>query len=269
MTVTQKGFIVDLDGTLYRGDSKLPYAAEFIEAVRHSGSRLLFLTNNSTRTNEDVSSHLQRMGIAAAPDEVLTTAQATVSYLQEQQLGKRIYCIGEHGLTSALDAAGFVRETAAGAAPVDAVVQALDRALVYEHLKEATGHILAGAAFIQTNPDLLLPSDREFLPGAGTIGAALHAATGVAPVVIGKPTTIIMKYALEQLGLPAADVWMVGDNLRTDIAAGKAAGCRTALLLTGVSNAEVYQAHEQEMGFSADGVYETLQSFAQDIGLKL
>jgi 4-nitrophenyl phosphatase len=117
----------------------------------------------------------------------------------------------------------------------DYVVQGLDRQFTYEKLKQAVRHILSGAESVLTNPDLLLPTENGLNPGAGSIAAAIEAASGRKPVLIGKPSKIIMDYAIERIGLPATDIWVVGDNLATDIAGGVAAGCKTALILTGVT----------------------------------
>lgn len=251
------GYIIDLDGTLYRGGEILPYAVEFMEMVRESGSPFLFMTNNSTRTPEDVAEHLRGMGIQAEADEIFTTSQAAARYLQEDGRGNKVYCIGEHGLIEALTGAGFELSDQ----EADYVVQGLDRAFDYGKLNRALQFILDGAAFISTNPDVRLPVDGGYLPGAGSIGMAIATATDVKPVVIGKPSTIIMNYAMERLGLPAASIWMVGDNMRTDMAAGKAAACRTALLLTGVTNLDNLPVLEAETGVKCDYVGADLGEF--------
>ncbi len=264
MSDNMLGFIVDLDGTLYRGGERLPGAADFIESVRSNRCSLLFMTNNSTRTAVEVAEHLTSMGITANPDEVLTTSQSAVRYLDEDARGKRVYCIGEHGLMLPLEAAGY--SLTDGTTGADYVVQGLDREFDYSKLTIALDLISAGASFVMTNPDVRLPMDHGFLPGAGSIGMAISTATDVKPVIIGKPSTIMMGHALEQMGMPASAVWMVGDNMRTDMAAGKAAGCHTALLLTGVTTEHNRHQHEQELGFSCDYVGATLTDFAKHLG---
>jgi 4-nitrophenyl phosphatase len=256
----RQGFIVDLDGTLYRGQTQLPGAAAFVEAIRASSSSLLFMTNNSTRVASEVALHLNEMGIPASVEDVLTTSQSAVRYLNEDGRGKRVYAIGEQGLTGPLLEAGY--ELVNGASGADYVVQGLDRSFNYEKLTIALELILEGAVFVQTNPDVRLPMDNGFLPGAGAIGVAISTATDIKPVVIGKPSTIMMGHALEQLGLPASSVWMVGDNMRTDMAAGKAAGCKTALLFTGVTTKQNLSMFEEELGFTCDYIGEQLPDFA-------
>jgi 4-nitrophenyl phosphatase len=262
MTGIRKGFIIDLDGTLYRGGLRLPYAVEFVQAIRDNGFPLLFMTNNSTRRPEEVSHHLQEMGIQAYPHEVFTTSQATVRYLDEQQKGNRVFCMGERGLTSILTDAGYmlIEEDA------DYVVQGLDREFTYAKLLTAVTLIRSGAQSILTNPDVRLPSDITFLPGAGSIAAAIRTASDQEPIIIGKPSVIMMNYALERMQLTGPEVWMVGDNVRTDIAAGKAAGCPTALILTGVSGIDDYAIHQMELGIDADYIFSTLEEFAIHLG---
>lgn len=263
MTGNRKGFIIDLDGTLYRGGVRLPYAIEFVQAIRDYGLPLLFMTNNSTRRPEEVSRHLQEMGIQAYPHEVFTTSQATVMYLDEQQKGKRVFCLGESGLTSILTDAGYMLSEE----DADYVVQGLDREFTYAKLLTAVTLIRSGAQSILTNPDVRLPSDTTFLPGAGSLAAAIRTATDQEPTIIGKPSIIMMKYALERMKLTASEVWMVGDNVRTDIAAGSAAGCPTALILTGVSGIDEYMQHQLELGIEADYIFPTVYEFAIHLGI--
>ncbi|MEX1029524.1 MAG: HAD-IIA family hydrolase [Paenibacillaceae bacterium] len=263
MIGNRKGFIIDLDGTLYRGGVRLPYAVEFVQAIRNNGCPLLFMTNNSTRRPEEVSDHLQEMGIQAYPHEVFTTSQATVRYLDEQQKGKRVFCVGERGLTSILTDAGYELSEVG----VDYVVQGFDREFNYAKLLRAVTLIASGAQSILTNPDVRLPSDSTFLPGAGSIAAAIRTASDQEPTIIGKPSVIMMNYALERMKLSASEIWMVGDNVRTDIAAGNAAGCPTALILTGVSGINEYKRHQLELGKEADYIFATLEAFATHLGL--
>lgn len=263
MLSNRKGFIIDLDGTLYRGEVRLPYAVQFVQALRDNGCPLLFMTNNSTKRPEEVSDHLQSLGILASPHEVFTTSQATVRYLDEQMRGKRVYCIGEHGLTSILIDAGYELCDH----DVDYVVQGLDRQFDYAKLLTAVSLISAGGLSVLTNPDVRLPSDHIFLPGAGSIASAIRTASDQEPIIIGKPSSIMMKYALERMNMASSDVWMVGDNVRTDIASGCAVGCPTALILTGVSGIHEYGRHQSELDIQADLICATLEEFALQLGL--
>ncbi len=252
------GFILDMDGTLYHGKHPIPHAAEFVRHLRDRRLPFLLMTNNSSKTPAQVADHLRETGIAAGEEEIFTSAQAAAQYLSERRKNGRVYAIGETGLLDALRAAGF---TLTDEGP-DYVVQGIDREFNYGKLAAAVRAILDGARFVMTNPDHLLPSDGLLNPGAGSLGAAIQTASAAEPVVIGKPSPIIMNYALEKLGgLPPQDVWVIGDNIRTDIGGGQAAGCRTALVLTGLATADNVELHIAESGIQPDAVCKDLAEF--------
>ncbi|GAA3404616.1 HAD-IIA family hydrolase [Paenibacillus hodogayensis] len=225
-------FLIDLDGTMYAGHAPIPHAAAFIKRLRELKLPFLFVTNNSSRTPEAVAGHLRQHGIEAEPREVVTSSQAAARYAAERKPGGRVYAIGEEGLRAALTEAGL--ELVDEDERPDFVVQGIDREFSYAKLERAVGFIAAGAEYVLTNPDRLLPADGKLLPGAGTIAASIREAMQIQPLVIGKPYEPIMRFALERLGT-AENVWAVGDNPLTDIGAGKAVGLRTALVLTGIA----------------------------------
>ncbi len=246
--------LIDLDGTMYRGTQAIPDAARFMERVRQEGLRFLFLTNNSSRTPEAVAEHLSSLGIAAKAEEVVTASQAAAHYMAEHLQCRRVYCIGEEGLIRALTEAGLeLVETAP-----EAVVQGIDRYFDYGKLAKAVNFIRSGAASILTNPDLLLPSEAGFLPGAGSIAASIRSGSGKEPIVIGKPSRIMMDYALNKIGSSSRQTLVIGDNLHTDIAAGAATGCRTALILSGVTTRDNLQQQIKLAGVQADIVSDSL-----------
>lgn len=263
---TMPGFLLDLDGTLYHGDRPIPHAADFIRTLQERGNPFLYVTNNSSRTPEQVAEHLKKTGIEAAPEEVLTSAQAAAMYLRDSGCGPGpVYCIGQEGLRLALQEAGF-ELTDDGDAEASAVVQGIDRSFTYEKLLVAVRYIRRGAQFVLTNPDHLLPWNGELTPGAGSIAASIERASECTPVIIGKPSPIIMKYAVEKLGLDAADIWAVGDNLATDIKGGRDAGCRTALVLTGLANATNVQEQIARTGVEPELIAEHLMALAGKLG---
>ncbi|MFD0676471.1 MULTISPECIES: TIGR01457 family HAD-type hydrolase [unclassified Paenibacillus] len=256
------GFLLDLDGTLYHGDKPIPYAAEFIGWLREQGYPYLYVTNNSSRTPEQVAEHLRKVDIDAEPSEVLTSSQAAALYIQEEQTGKRVYAVGENGLRQALHDAGFTVISDEDLETPDYVVQGIDRDFSYTKLATAVRHIRNGALSVLTNPDHLLPWNNELQPGAGSIGAAIERSSQTKPVVIGKPSPIIMKYAIAKLGLPLEQIWVVGDNLLTDIQGGLAAGCRTALVLSGLVSRDTLQEQQQLTGVRPELVCGQLMELA-------
>ena len=229
------GVILDLDGTVYLGSQQVPGASEFVAYLAEMGLQCLFVTNRSNRRPEDVAAHLQEYGSPCRVEDVLTSSQAAVQYLKSGSA----YVIGEEGLTSELSKAGIAITDQSP----EYVIVSLDRQFHYDKLMTASNLIAGGAKFIATNPDKVLKVATGLNPGTGSIVAAVEAASGVKPVVIGKPEKLIMDMALARMGLSAGDVIAVGDNVLTDIPAGAAAGMRTVLLLTGVS-----KRHEADSG---------------------
>jgi len=225
-----KGVFLDLDGTVYCGSEVIPGAPEFIFRLKREGRRYLFVTNRSNRTPRQIASHLQDCGIPCEPGDIVTSAQATVEYLKEG----RVFYIGEEGLHEAI-VCGELEITEE--AP-DYVVVSLDRHITYEKMEKASRLIRNGARFVATNADRVLYTDSGPSPGTGAIVAAIAAASDAHPVYVGKPETIIIDMALERLGLSRQEVVIIGDNLESDIKAGKNAGIRTILILTGVSSRE-------------------------------
>ncbi|TVY09016.1 HAD-IIA family hydrolase [Paenibacillus cremeus] len=263
------GFLLDLDGTLYSGDRPIPYAAEFIQWLRDKQYPFLFLTNNSSRTPEQVAAHLVHTGIEAKADEVLTSSQAAALYMKDAGLaGGPVFCIGETGLRQALAEAGFelLPEDAPAEQAAVAVVQGIDRSFTYSKLMSAVRHVRRGATFVLTNPDHLLPWNGELTPGAGSIAASIERSSETAPVVIGKPSPIIMRFAIAKLGLAASDIWAVGDNLNTDIRGGVDAGCRSALVLTGLADESNYAEQIERTGVQPEVVCKHLMELAAHIG---
>ncbi|WP_027084791.1 HAD-IIA family hydrolase [Cohnella panacarvi] len=257
-------FLFDLDGTLYRGSERIEGADRLIEKLARLRLPCWFVTNNSTRTPEEVAEHLRHLGIDADKGRVVTSAMAAAYYVKNRYPNADTFVIGERGLHEALREAGMrILQDRDDKANAEIVVQGLDRNLTYERLRLGINHLLAGASFVQTNPDRLLPMEGSFLPGAGTIGAALEAATGIKPVVIGKPSSILMDYALELAGTSSERTWVIGDNPHTDIAAGNNAGCPSILVLTGYCSADSWQRECESAGASPHAVCGNLDDLEQ------
>jgi 4-nitrophenyl phosphatase len=226
------GFLFDMDGVLYRGSRRLPGASEMLRALDRAGIRYALVTNNSTRTPGQYVRLLRGMGMPVPAARIVTTAVATSGYLRTVlQPRARVLVIGEDALRRTVLRAGFVLAWER----VAAVVVGLDRRLTYRKLTLATQALLAGARFIATNPDPLLPTAEGFVAGAGTGVAALRYATGRVPLVIGKPRPLLLREAMARIGASPAHTAMVGDQVSTDIVAGRAAGMYTILVKSGVS----------------------------------
>jgi len=252
-----EALMFDLDGTLYRGNEIIPGADRLIAGLQRSGMPCLFVTNNSTRTPLEVAEHLRAMGIPAEEEAIVTSALAAAHYVKMLHPGADTYVIGEKGLREALVNAGLhVLEEGDHERKAALVVQGLDRKLSYDRLTVAVKHLLNGAAFVQTNPDRLLPVDGGFLPGAGSIGAALQSAGGTDPIIIGKPSQRIMDFSLQLTGTSPEKTWVIGDNPYTDLAAARNVGCPSILVLTGLCTLDNWEEHCAAANVTPDAVCE-------------
>jgi 4-nitrophenyl phosphatase len=250
-----RGLLIDLDGVVYTGRDPIPGAGDFLAEARRRGVKFLLVTNNSTTSPELVAERLRTMHIEVSPQEILTSAQAAAAYVRTRAgRGARVRIVGEAGLIQAVEEEGLV-VVKNGKASADWVIAGLDRAFNYDKLTGATRAIMAGAHFVATNADALLPVEGgQVLPGAGTIIAAIQAATTVEPVVVGKPELGLFEHGLRRLGGRRPDqVAMIGDRLDTDVVGGQRAGLRTILVLSGVTTpAEARTASTQPDAIAPD-----------------
>ena len=232
-----KAWIFDMDGVLYRGGDPLPGVKELLDALTLRERRVMLATNNSMSTPEAYERTLAAMGLEVPAEAVLTSALATHDYLLKTlPPGAGIHVIGMPALREQLFAGTSFHPVQYGEELPEAVVVGLDLAFTYDKLKAAHEAVRNGARFIATNADTTLPTEAGLVPGAGSIVAALAAATGRQPVIIGKPETPMLEIAMERMGSRPDETVMVGDRLDTDILAGERAGMQTVLVLTGVSS---------------------------------
>jgi NagD protein len=230
----KRGFLIDMDGVMYRGGDLIDGADEFIAALHTRRIPFLFLTNNSQRTRRDVATKLARMGIKVEEKHVFTCAMATARFLARQKPGGTAFVIGEGGLLNALYKNGY---SIVDKAP-DYVVVGEGRTLSSESLERAVQLVADGAKLIATNPDPNCPTDDGIRPGCGAIVALIEAATGIKAFSVGKPSPVMMREARKELGLMASETIMVGDTMETDILGGVQLGYRTVLVLSGGTRRE-------------------------------
>ncbi|MCL4560225.1 MAG: HAD-IIA family hydrolase [Chloroflexi bacterium] len=230
-----RGMILDMDGVLWRGNEAIGDLPAFFEHLAQAGIKVVLATNNATRDAEQYLERLAGFGLHLAPWQIVNSAEAAAFYLlQKFPKGSPVYIVGEDGLVNTLNAHGF-SQAADGAL---AVVAGMDRGINYEKLRQASGLIRGGALFLGTNPDTTFPTPNGLIPGAGAILAAIQAASGIEPVIAGKPERAMFDLALKRLGTSPQETLVVGDRLETDIAGGQKVGCRTALVLSGVTSLE-------------------------------
>lgn len=237
-----KGYLIDLDGTMYRGTEQIAEAAGFINDLRKRDIPYLFVTNNSSRTPAQVADKLRSIGILTEDDQVFTTSMATANYIAEQKKDASVYVVGEEGIIEALKEKGMklVEEHP------DYLVMGIDRGINYEKLSKACLAVRNGAVFISTNGDIAIPTEQGLLPGNGSLTSVVSVSTQVQPIFIGKPESVIVEQALRVLGVPKEETIMVGDNYDTDILAGINAGIDTLLVHTGVTTKERLKQYKEQ-----------------------
>ncbi|MDQ1912239.1 HAD-IIA family hydrolase [Paenibacillus sp. GD4] len=234
-----KGYIFDLDGTVYLGERMIEGAAEAIRSLRDRGDKVVFLSNKPIAPRSSYAEKLTKMGIPTSIDDVLNSSLIVARYLQKHvQPGQQVYVVGEQPIIDELQAHG-IPLTTDGTNP-DYVVLSWDRQFHYDTLNLVFQAALRGAKIIASNPDSTCPLEDGQLPDTGTFIAALEAATGrPIDLVVGKPSLIAAEAAVEHLGLQAEHCYMIGDRLETDIKMGNDAGMSSVLVLTGVGTKEM------------------------------
>ncbi|MDI9885574.1 HAD-IIA family hydrolase [Streptomyces sp. HNM0645] len=227
--------LLDLDGVVYAGPEAVPHAVDALHRADRAGMRLAYVTNNASRTPEDVAGHLTRLGVPTGPDAVVTSAQAAARLVAEQvPAGAAVLVVGGKGLHEALREHGLRPVGSLADEPV-AVVQGFDPGVGWPELAEASYAVVAGLPWIASNTDLSLPTDRGRAPGNGALVGAVRAATGAEPQVAGKPMPVMHRESM--LRTAARRPLVVGDRLDTDIAGAVNGGVDSLLVLTGVTTA--------------------------------
>ena len=230
----KNGFLIDMDGVIYRGGELIPGADAFIRRLIEQRVPFLFLTNNSQRTRRDVATKLTRMGIPVDERCVFTCAMATARYLARCKPNGTAYVIGEGGLLTALHRNGF----AVVDHQPDCSAVVVGRRMFLAMLETAVQLILDGAKLIATNLDPNCPTRHGTRPGCGATVAYLETATGARAMSIGKPSPIMMRSARKELGLATSQTIMIGDTMETDVLGARQMGYRAILVLSGSTREE-------------------------------
>ena len=223
------GYLIDMDGVLYRGSQMIPGADRFLQELLQREIPFRLLTNNSQRTRRDVVAKLARMGIAVDEHHVYTCAMATAKFLARQKPNGTAFVIGEGGLLTALHLHGY----AVVDHDPDYVVVGEGRTFNVESVESAVRMIARGAKLVATNLDPSCPTENGPRPGCGAFIAMLEAATGATAFSVGKPSPFMMRAARKELGLSTDETTMIGDTMETDILGGVQLGYHTVLVLSG------------------------------------
>jgi arabinose operon protein AraL len=248
-----KGFIFDLDGTVYLSDRLIAGADRVIRRLLESGKKVVYLSNKPVQTREDYAAKLTRLGIPTRPEEVVNSTLVMVNYLKKNRPGAKVFVVGEPPFVEELKRAGF--KITDEPKEIDYVIVAFDRTFDYRKLNVSFQAIKLGAHFVATNPDRTCPVEGGEIPDCAGMIAAIEAVTQKkVEVIVGKPSPLIIQTALEVMQLHPKDCILIGDRLETDIQMGKNSGTATGLVLTGVTDEKALK----ESSIQPDFVFQSI-----------
>ncbi len=243
-------FVLDMDGTFYLGDGILDGSLDFLDAVRKTGRDYIFFTNNSSKSPEIYIQKLAKMNCHIKSDQIMTSGDVTIRYLNTNYPGRTVYLVGTEPLAESFRAGG-IKLTAD---MPDIVVVAFDTTLTYEKLERACTYIRGGALFLATHLDINCPVEGGFIPDCGAFCAAISLSTGKQPKYLGKPFGETVDMVLDKTGESRERVAFVGDRIYTDVATGVNNGAKGLLVLTGETKPEDIPLSSVQ----PDGVYASL-----------
>lgn len=238
MTKRYLGLILDLDGCVYVDGRPTEGAVEALKRLKALGVKILYVTNNPEVTSEDSAARLKAMGIECSPEEFLTVGEAVARHIRSASGPSKILILTGRGVEEYCRQLGHRVLSLDEWMEAEYLVVGFDREISYQRLTSGLRALLNGAKFIGTNPDAIHPGREGPEPGSGAFIAPFEYMTGIKPLIIGKPSKVIMELALKKLGMRADEVLVVGDRIDTDVKAGKAIGADTALTLTGITKKE-------------------------------
>lgn len=230
----KKLFVFDMDGTIYLGDEAFPYAISFINHLREDGKRVLFFTNNASRSSEHYYRRLTDMGFSPHPGEVLTSGDVTLDFLKRSREGKKVYLVGSESLCRQFGAAGIEQNDT----DADIVIVSFDPEITYKKLDTACRLINGGAEYLSTHPDMVCPVKGGSVIDSGAFCALVNAVTGKKPVYFGKPYRPAVDGMCALTSVKPEEMCIFGDRMYTDIALGKRNGITSVLVLTGETSRE-------------------------------
>jgi len=240
-----KCYLLDIDGTVSLGEKMIDGADKFIEHVRSEGNKIIFMTNNSSKNGLAYKAKLGRMGIDASTDDIFTSGDATIYYLNDIKKGSNVFLLGNEFLQEDFVKAGFNLVTGRDE-DVDFVVLGFDTTLTYEKIWIACDYIRAGVTYIATHPDLNCPlAGGKWMPDTGAMIEMIYASTGVRPKIIGKPNKLLVEIIKKKFNFKASEMAMVGDRLYTDMMLGDNAGIKKVLVLSGETDLLTYEKQDK------------------------
>lgn len=255
LTPSIRGLILDMDGVLYQGNEPLGNLPGLFAGIKEKNLRVIMATNNAIRNTDEHLEKMKSFGVDLEPWQIINSIQVVVALLKRHfPKGGPIYCVVSPATMAAIEDAGYYNDEK----NAQAVVVGLDRFLTYEKLEIATLLIRSGLLYIGTNPDASFPTPKGQIPGAGSVIAAVTTASGVQPLFAGKPEPAMFEISMERLGTDPETTLAIGDRLDTDILGGQRAGCRTGLVMTGVTSPEMLQQWQPKPDIVSDNLWKML-----------
>ena len=240
-----KLFLFDMDGTLYLGSRLFDFTVDLLRAIRDTGGRYMFMTNNSSKSVEDYIKKLADMGIDAEYDDFMTSSQATAYYLKKHYPGKVLYVSGTQSLKEELMKEGF--KITEDTEKTEVIVSGFDTELTFRKLHDVSKMLCTRELpYIATNPDYVCPTEFGSVPDCGSVSDMLFNVSGKRPLFIGKPSALMPKLAMEKCGVTAAQTAVIGDRIYTDIKSGLNAGALTVLVMSGETTREILEASQDK-----------------------
>lgn len=252
---SKSGFICDMDGVLYHGNTLLPGVKEFVDWLLRENKKFLFLTNSSEKTPRELQAKLARLGIEVDESCFYTSALATAVFLAAQKPKGSAYVIGDPGLSNALYNVGYTLNSV----NPDFVVVGETRMYTYETITHAVNLVLKGAKLIGTNSDLTGPVEEGIVPATKALIAPIELATGRKAYFVGKPNPLMMRSALKKLNCHREDTIIIGDRMDTDIVAGLEAEMDTLLVLSGISSMDTLKNFSYQPHYVLNGVINLIE----------
>ncbi len=252
-----KYFIIDMDGTFYLDGNLIGGSLDFLKKVREAGKDFCFFTNNSSNNVGVCLNKLHNMGCDVGEDKIVISSHVTLDFLKRNRSGKSVFLLGNERLTADFEKAGIRLENE----NPDIVVLGFDTTLTYEKLRKACNFIANGVEYIATHPDFNCPTADGFMPDTGSMMALIKASTGKEPLVMGKPYAETVKYLTNKLNCAKDELCFIGDRLETDIKIGEENGVTTVLVLTGVTDMDLYEKSD----IRATVVKESLKALSEEL----
>lgn len=253
--LSYKAYCLDMDGTVYRGNTPIQEAVDFIHHLQNNGIEPFFVTNNSSMTQKQLQEKIAKMDIHTDLEHIITSSIAAANFIDDHYKGKSVFMIGESGLQDALDAKQIVRTEDIG----DVVVMGIDRSINYDKLATACLSIRAGAAFISTNSDHAFPNEKGLVPGNGAFTKLVEYSTGIEPIFMGKPKPFMLELIQQKFGYRKEEMVMIGDNYQTDILTGIHMGIHTAHVNSGVNRTEEVKMQSEQPTYYLESLHEWIK----------